>query len=335
MVGGILRVGASTGATGNRVRWNEIPPVVRPNTPPPKLPRTRTEQPKSLDTTLRLATLNIIDGRRNRLEAALCCMKMSNIDIGLLTETKLPESRHTTYHMGYRVESTKGGMKTGGVALVYRDSKGWVLESTRCYGPNVIRSVLVSGNRRWNVIGAYIPPSEVDGVTLGWLAQAKEATSNSRWPTIMLGDFNMDVDNPAGNSDVGVERRIETAALLNSMGLQSMRSCFRQCKKRLGRYWTWKKNRQNNMHGAICDHILSDNRKDFINCQIKTPRFDSDHEMLVATLRLGAIEHHRRYVRSRSIYPIKPIRLGGKQTSYERVTDSKEELGYEIRVRMV
>ena len=108
MVGGILRVGASTGATGNRVRWDETPPAERPTTHPPELPRTRTEQPKSLDTTLRLATLNIIDGRRNRLEAALRCMKMSNIDIGLLTETKLPESRHTTYHMGYRVESTKG-----------------------------------------------------------------------------------------------------------------------------------------------------------------------------------------------------------------------------------
>ena len=309
MVGGILRVGGRTGATGNRLRWCDDLTTLRPNTPPPDIQqiRTVTEQPVSLASSLRLATLNIVDGRRNRLEAALRCMKMANIDIGLLTETKLPQSKHTKYAFGYRVDCTAGGMRKGGVALVYRDSKGWALESTRCYGPNVIRSVLVSGHRRWHIIGAYIPPSEEDGATLDCIQQAKDAANNSRWPTIMLGDFNMDVDNPAGNSNVGVERRIETSALLGSMGLSSMRSNFLQCKKRLGRHWTWKKKREGNLHGAICDHILSDTRKDFMNCQIKTPRFDSDHEMLVATLRLGAVKHHRRYVRARSEYPIKPV----------------------------
>ena len=66
------------------------------------------------------------------------CMKMSNVGIGLLTETKHPARKHTKYLMGYRVDSTMGGMRKGRVSLVYRDSKGWALESTFCYGPNVI-----------------------------------------------------------------------------------------------------------------------------------------------------------------------------------------------------
>jgi len=36
---------------------------------------------------LRLMTLNIVDGRKNRLNAALRCCAQMNVDIGLLTET--------------------------------------------------------------------------------------------------------------------------------------------------------------------------------------------------------------------------------------------------------
>ena len=55
VVGGILCVGGRTGAMGNRLRWNEVLTVLQPNTPPPDIQlRTVTEQPVSLDTSLRL-----------------------------------------------------------------------------------------------------------------------------------------------------------------------------------------------------------------------------------------------------------------------------------------
>ena len=44
------------------------------------------------------------------------------------------------------------------------------------------------------------------------------------------------------------------------------------------------------------------------NCQIKIPRFDTDHSLLVlGTLLLESVKHHRRYVRSRGTYPVRPL----------------------------
>ena len=305
MLGGILRAGGTV-ATGNRAQF-VIPEPIPAQVIEADIQQTMTEQPIPEFASLRLATLNIIDGRRNRLNAALRCMKQMNVDIGLLTETKLSNDRYTKSAEGYRVEGTKADIGKGGIALVYRDSKAWGLESTRTYGPNVIKTTLVSGQRRWYIIGAYIPPSEIDGATLDCIQQAKDAANNSRWPTIMLGDFNVDIEKPEGNSNEGVERRLETAALLSSMGMRSIRASFRQCEKRLGRYWTWKKRRNGVVHGAILDHILADSRRDFINCQLKKPRFDTDHMLLLGTMRLGQVKHHRRYVRARGTYPIKPV----------------------------
>ena len=40
------------------------------------------------------------------------------------------------------------------------------------HGPNVISCVLVSGDRRWNILGVYIPPSEDNGETVNYLIEA-------------------------------------------------------------------------------------------------------------------------------------------------------------------
>jgi len=122
----------------------------------------------------------------------------------------------------------------------------------------------------------------------------------------MLGDFNVDFARPGGNSNEGAERRYETAALVGTMGLRSIRSHYRSSKKRLGRYWTWRQKRDGVIHGSEYDHILTNARGAFTNCQIKIPRFDTDHSLLVGTLRLESVKHHRRYVRSRGTYPVRP-----------------------------
>ena len=181
----------------------------------------------------RLATLNIMDGRRNRLNAAIRCMEQANIDVGLLTETKLSTDMYTKSAMGYTVSATKAVGMSGGVALVHRQGKGWGLESIRSFGPNVIRATLVSGQRRWYIIGGYVSPNEQDGSTLACIQQAWESCRNRRWPVITLGDFNVDLGNPQGTNQNGLERRLETAALMDTMGMTSMRDFYRQCKKRM------------------------------------------------------------------------------------------------------
>ena len=113
-----------------------------------------------------LCLLNIMDGRKSRLNAAIRCMEQANIDVGLLTETKLSTDMYTKSTMGYTVSATKAVGMSGGVALVHRQGKGWGLESIRSFGPNVIRATLVSGQRRWYIIGGYVSPNEQDVSTL-------------------------------------------------------------------------------------------------------------------------------------------------------------------------
>jgi hypothetical protein len=170
----------------------------------------------------------------------------------------------------------------------------------------------VSGQKRWNIIGAYDSPSETDGSALECIAQARRTVGNNRWPTILLlGDLNVNLDDLRADREGRGKRRFATAALMDSMGIRSMmRAAFRQCKKHVGRFFTWTQWRNGGLLGSIlCDHILTDGQGDFLNCQIKNPRFDSDHRMLIATLRVESEKHHQRYTRSRAMYSIRPIRI--------------------------
>jgi hypothetical protein len=64
-----------------------------------------------------------------------------NIDIAILTETKLLDSKHTTNCEGYTIVSTNSASKhQGGIALCYRNSDYFYIEGTRKFGPNIIRT---------------------------------------------------------------------------------------------------------------------------------------------------------------------------------------------------
>jgi exonuclease III len=239
---------------------------------------------------LRLATLNILDGRNNRLNAALRCMKQMNVDVGILTETKFHNNMFTKNAEGYGVVGTITTSNTGGVALIHRNSKHWGLESTKTFGPNVVRTTLVSGQRRWYIIGVYIPPSDETGTTLDFLSEAYRSVPNPTWPVIVMGDVNMDMQNPAGNNAAGEGRRLETEALLSTWGMHSMADHFRQRTRRIGRRWTWQRILEGVMNCSVCDLISTDRRQYFTNCQIKIPRYDTDHKIVLATLRVSSVK---------------------------------------------
>ena len=275
---------------------------------------------------LKMATLNIQDGRRNRLNAALRCMKQMEIDFGVLTETKFQNDKYTKFCEGFTVVGTATDGNKGGVALFYRDGQvGWTMESVRQFSPNVIRATLVSGSKRWYIVAAYIPPSDEEGLTLEFIAKATDTVPNQQWPIILLGDLNVDLARPEGNSAVGADRRFETAALISTLGLVSMRGKFRQRRKRLNRFWTWiSRRRDGRRYGAICDHIASDDPSCFTNCQIVEPRFDTDHFGLVARIRLASKQQHRRYAKSRSKYPIPKLKPGDMNQADKLLTELTE-----------
>ena len=265
---------------------------------------------------LKICTYNIQSGGINRLEQVLRCMRMMNIDIGFLTETKLIQGFHTQGAEGYEVIATEARSRhQGGVALCYRKSANFHIEGTSTVGPNVISATLVSGRKRWRMLGVYIPPSEEDGSTLEFVQRAATAAT-SRMPLILLGDLNVDLKNIQAATG---GRRMETVALVSTLGLIDLNQQFMQ-RQGIGD-WTWSQRREGRRIVSRCDYILATDMADFRAFRIKEPRFATDHRMLVSVLRVDCKRQHRKYVRGRTRYPVQT-----RPEDRERADDLMEEL---------
>ena len=126
------------------------------------------------------------------METALQALSIVGVDLCFLTETKLTNGIHTQFSLGYRVLATNAmSHHQGGVALVYKESPYWQVESSVLHGPNVISAVIASGNSRFGIVGAYIPPADTTTST-------HITTALARFPprrkVILVGDLNLDLD---------------------------------------------------------------------------------------------------------------------------------------------
>lgn len=243
--------------------------------------------------TINICTYNILAGGSNRLEQVLRCIKIMNIDIAVLTETKLQDNKHTTNCEDYTIVSTNAISKyQGGVALCYRTSKDYCIEGTRTFGPNVIQTTLVSGKKRWRIVGAYIPPSETNGETLDFIQAG--TTTTSKIPLILLGDFNVNISTNA-NHQLN-DRQMETIGIISTLGLYNLNQHFKQ--RRNWGNWTWSMRREGKRITSTCDYILSSNLEDFKSFKLKEPRyFESDHRMLIGKIEIETTKNHQKYVK--------------------------------------
>ena len=71
---------------------------------------------------------------------------------------------------------------------MWERTEGWIVDSTRFHGPNMVRCEIVSVNRLMPIIGAYLPPSTLDN-----LPNLEESLNIflGRYPVI-LGELNAD-----------------------------------------------------------------------------------------------------------------------------------------------
>ena len=181
---------------------------------------------------IRLVTYNIRSGRSGGLEAALRAMAQANVDLGVFQETKLTDDIYTRMSSGYRVIATNAPSKhQGGVALFYRDSDQFQVEAYQSFGPNVISFQLVSGRRRWFVVGCYIPPT--CNTTIEQVTQALSHRPDNA-ELLVVGDLNVDLKDPEGS-----ERDEGIAAALAVEDLEDMSThfCGRRG-RRDGRTWS-------------------------------------------------------------------------------------------------
>jgi hypothetical protein len=229
------------------------------------------------ETNIAIGTLNIVDGRGNRLEMACNRLARIGVDIAIITETKL-NGHHTTSAYGYTIVATKcENQHQGGVALAYRTDQDWHIENEKAFGPNVLKATLVHEDRRTPIIGVYFPPSEEDMTTMVHLEMARVNEEADR--TIILGDLNVNLKKPRN------DREQEIVEALGANG--GLRDISTEFKMRRGKphKWTWRKWREGERVSAICDYILSGRTlqwKNFVNVDVD---FDTDHRLIKGKLR--------------------------------------------------
>ena len=281
--------------------------------PSPPTPSSLPSSSLPLPSVLKIATFNVVSARRTRLNQAIRAMSLMSLDLVVLTETKLTRGLHATSFLNYSVAATDAASAhQGGVALVYRANSDhfWHLESIRSFGPNVISALLVSGTHRWNLVGCYIPPSDRDGTTLSQIHSAAQRFSH---PLLLLGDLNVDLDNPHSPRDLAI------SASLATLGIFDFSTSFY---RRVHR-WTWCQRRDGVVIHSLCDYILGTSRTDWRNIQYKTvPYYDSDHRLVRGDLLLPSAHCHHHYVKLRKRYPFRlpsrSTRLCDKKLSFLR-----------------
>ncbi len=83
----------------------------------------------------------------------------------ILSEMKITNDRYTHTTSGYKVLATKAPSKhQGGIALLWQpEHKTFEIEATKIVTLHLITFQLVMGDKRYYVIGIYIPPNNTDG----------------------------------------------------------------------------------------------------------------------------------------------------------------------------
>jgi exonuclease III len=260
---------------------------------------------------VKIATWNVCSGRNERLLQAIKAIQALNIDVAVFTEVKLTGFYPRSTADGVRIlASTALSPNRGGVALVWQNSDRFSIESERVLGPNCISAEIVTGFRRFLLIGCYFSPSEPVTEALDIILKA--VAGKTHLPIVFMGDINVDLREP----NYTAKRDAEIANTLDSLGLGDIATHFRQ-KSKLGGRTTWSQQRNNTTVRSLCDYILttSSSVKYFTNTSTKQPRnFYSDHRLVTATLASDRPRQLKRYNASRRRFPTNPRPLTALDT---------------------
>ena len=114
------------------------------------------------------------------------------------------------------------------MALFYRPLEEFAVEEVRDYGPNVISFEVVTGRRRWYIIGCYIAPDDARTIERVVTALGDQPRGTA---LVVAGDFNTDL----GGGVVSDGRGTEIAAALTKAGVEDMTAHFLPRKRQWGR----------------------------------------------------------------------------------------------------
>jgi hypothetical protein len=184
------------------------------------------------------------------------------------------------------------------VALFYRESDYFSIESTWTWGPNVISFVLRTGERRFGCVVGYIPPNCSD--TQEFINQALEYLPTGI-PSLLMGDINANLESPRDTREVAI------LALVATYGLFDVLPHYRQRRCQFGHGVTWWQHREDGNVTLRCDYLLALDRRFIRNVQILKPRLHtSEYIMVLGVLQSEPPEAHQQHMQGRKQFPLAP-----------------------------
>lgn len=97
---------------------------------------------------IRFATMNVLSGRREKLHQVMKCFNRHHTDVAFMQETRIPDKKHPRSIKGHKILcSPAPSASEGGVAIAFRSSSNWHIESPQAFRLAVIRAALVHGSK--------------------------------------------------------------------------------------------------------------------------------------------------------------------------------------------
>ena len=128
------------------------------------------------------------------MEAALRGVSQSNMDLGILQETKLTNRIYTRGSAGYSVVTTDAPSRhRGSVAIFHRTAPHFAVEAVQKYRQNVIGFQLATGAQRWYIVGCYLAPN--DTLTIERVVEALRDRPKGA-ELLVAGDLNTNLAAP-------------------------------------------------------------------------------------------------------------------------------------------
>ncbi len=116
---------------------------------------------------------------------------------------------------------------------------------------NLLTFQLVTGYKRFYVMGIYIPPNDTKGVDALW--EAWNACPDGCAP-IVMGDLNTSFEHPCDRREEAIANLLDKINLVDS----SRKFYLQQCKMQLARRrWTWRQKRTRRWHHSQPDYIMA------------------------------------------------------------------------------
>jgi hypothetical protein len=204
--------------------------------------------------TIWIVTWNIVDRRGGRITQAAARMAQMGMGEAVLTVTNIVDNWYPKSTTKYTLMCSKVARCTqGGVALMWKEDKlkfevELVLLSN---GLNILTFQLITGDKGFYIVGAYIPPNYTRGVE-DLRRVVEECPAGCK--LLVIGDLNINVGFPQDEQEEVIVDLLDKTNLVNtSRGYWLRTPCRTNTKAR----WTWSQKRGMMQYYSHLDYILA------------------------------------------------------------------------------